>query len=420
MVSFNFMESTKKTFVIMLTTIKRKIQTARILWGRQHFGFIKQYAKWIDNLHNDKSYFVPYTQTPYVRKESDVKIFAYYLTQFHAIPENDKAYGKGFTEWTNVAACTPQYLGHEQPKIPYDLGFYNLLMPGVMERQAQMAKDYGVYGWCFYYYWFSGKKALEKPLEYFLNSDIDIHFHLCWANENWSKLWDGGDKEVIFEQKYKQEDAVNFFHDILPYLQDKRYERIEDKPVLMIYRPQQMSKDYFAQFIQTLQIEAINNGFKGLYITESGFSEDNPLEIGLQARTEFRPQGMWMAGKKVICEGLSNNVKTNIYNIEEYIHKKEYISEEQFPIYKCCFPSWDNSPRKAYSGGYCFLMNATLFKEWLIGCIQWTQSHHDQNHQYVYINAWNEWAEGAILEPTTRRGYESLQIVKESIEETRL
>ena len=129
---------------------------------------------------------------------------------------------------------------------------------------------------------------------------------------------------------------------------------------------------------------------------------------------------MWMAGKKVICEGFSNNVKTNIYNIEEYIHKKEYISEEQFPIYKCCFPSWDNSPRKAYSGGYCFLMNATLFKEWLIGCIQWTQSHHDQNHQYVYINAWNEWAEGAILEPTTRRGYESLQIVKESIEETRL
>lgn len=403
----------------MFATLRRKIRTARIIWGRQHLGFARRYAAWIDNLHMDKSFFIPYTTTPYVREKDDVKIFAYYLTQYHAIPENDKAYGKGFTDWTNVASCTPQYIGHEQPKIPYDLGFYNLLMPGVMERQAQMARDYGVYGWCFYYYWFSGKKALEKPLDYFLHSDIDIHFHLCWANENWSKLWDGGNKEVILEQKYYPEDALNFFADILPYLKDKRYERIDGKPILMIYRPEQMEKEYFAQFIQTLQIESQKHGFDGLYITESGLCEDNPNEIGLQARTEFRPQGMWMVGKKVVCKGLSKNVNTYIYDIEEYILKKKYISEERFPIYMCCFPSWDNSPRKAYSSGYCFLMNAKLFKEWLIGCIKWTQSHHDKDHQYVYINAWNEWAEGAMLEPTTRRGYESLQIVKEALEETR-
>lgn len=403
----------------MFHTVKKKIKTARILLGRRHWGFAKKYATWIDYLHTDKTSFIPYTSTPYIRKENDVKIFAYYLTQFHAIPENDKAYGKGFTEWTNVASCTPQYIGHEQPKVPYDLGFYNLLMPGVMERQAQLAQDYGVYGWCFYYYWFSGQKVLEKPLEYFLKSDINIHFHLCWANESWSKLWDGGDKEIILEQKYKPEDAYSFFSDILPYLKDNRYERIENKPVLMIYRPEQMDKEYFANLVQTLQTESRKSGFDGLYITTSGFYEDNPIEIGLQARTEFRPQGMWTAGKKVACGGLSKNVRTNIYDIEEYILKKKYISDEQFPIYKCCFPSWDNSPRKAYSGGYCFLMNSKLFKEWLIGCIRWTQSHHDSEHQYVYINAWNEWAEGAILEPTTRRGYESLQVVKDAIEETR-
>ena len=403
----------------MLTVIKRKIQTLRILWGRRHFFFANRYAKWIDDLHKNHSLFVPYTTNPYHRKDGDVKIFAYYLTQFHAIPENDSAYGKGFTEWTNVATCSPQFVGHEQPKIPYDLGFYNLSMPGIMERQAHTASDYGVYGWCFYYYWFSGKKVLDKPLEYFLKSNIDIRFHLCWANENWSKLWDGGNKEVILEQKYQEDDAYHFFNDILPYLNDNRYERIDNKPLLMIYRPQQMEKEYFRRFISILQSEAKRHGFEGLYITESGLYEDNPQELGLQARTEFRPQGMWISGKKIICDALSKNVTTNIYDISEYITTKKYITNESFPVYKCCFPSWDNSPRKAYSGGYCFIMNAQLFKKWLIDSITWTKENHDLNHQYLYINAWNEWAEGAILEPTTRHGYESLQMVKEAIEETR-
>lgn len=403
----------------MLTVIKRKIQTLRILWGRRHFFFANRYAKWIDDLHKNHSSFVPYTTNPYHRKDGDVKIFAYYLTQFHAIPENDSAYGKGFTEWTNVATCSPQFVGHEQPKIPYDLGFYNLSMPGIMERQAQIASDYGVYGWCFYYYWFSGKKVLDKPLEYFLKSNIDIRFHLCWANENWSKLWDGGNKEVILEQKYQEDDAYHFFNDILPYLNDNRYERIDNKPLLMIYRPQQMEKEYFRRFISILQSEAKRHGFEGLYITESGLYEDNPQELGLQARTEFRPQGMWMSGKKIICDTLSKKVTTNIYDISEYITTKKYITNESFPVYKCCFPSWDNSPRKAYSGGYCFIMNAQLFKKWLIDSIIWTKENHNLDHQYLYINAWNEWAEGAILEPTTRRGYESLQMVKEAIEETR-
>ena len=174
----------------------------------------KDYANWIDDLKTSKKNFVNFTGHPYKRNTSDPKIYAFYLTQFHAIPENDKAHGKGFTEWTNVAAATPQFIGHYQPKIPYDLGFYNLLMPGVLERQVEIAKAYGIYGFCFYYYWFSGRKLLEKPLEYFLQSDIDFHFHLCWATENWSKLWDGGDREIIVEQKLKQGDADKFFYDI--------------------------------------------------------------------------------------------------------------------------------------------------------------------------------------------------------------
>ena len=162
----------------MLKKLKRKVKDFQ-RWKSRHRIFAwPQYAKWVDDVKHNKEYFVPFTDKPYVRQEQDPKIFAYYLTQFHAIPENDDAHGKGFTEWTNVASCMPQYVGHYQPKIPYDLGFYNLLMPGVLERQVKIAKAYGIYGFCFYYYWFSGKKVLEKPLEYWLaHKEIDFHYH---------------------------------------------------------------------------------------------------------------------------------------------------------------------------------------------------------------------------------------------------
>ena len=170
----------------MTTRILRKYYKEKIKrYGRKNKDFdMEGYSQWVDQLKNAKDHFVPYTDKPFERQPGDPKVYAFYLTQFHAVPENDRAHGKGFTEWTNVASATPQFVGHYQPKIPYDLGFYNLLMPGVMERQVEIAKTYGIYGFCFYYYWFSGKKLLEKPLEYFLHSDIDFHYHLCWRNKH--------------------------------------------------------------------------------------------------------------------------------------------------------------------------------------------------------------------------------------------
>lgn len=408
----------------MLKKLKQKIKDFQ-RWKARHRVFSwPSYGKWVEEIKQDKSQFIPFTDKPYQRKEGDVKIFAYYLTQFHAIPENDNAHGKGFTEWTNVASAQPHFVGHYQPKIPYDLGFYNLLMPGVMERQVEIANAYGIYGFCFYYYWFSGKKVLEKPLEYWLaHKEIDFHYHFCWANENWSKLWDGGDSEVILKQELNDGDAERFFQDILPYFQDSRYEKIDNKPILMIYRPSLFPQNIFLSFVETLQTLAKKNGFAGLYITFTPAGVANnvtPSDWGGDAITEFPPHGMWShCQEKRIVDRLIPSTDFIIRDCKDFILRKKYIYDTDYPIFKTCFPSWDNTPRKAWSRGWCFLLNNEQFFIWLTDIIQWTKKHHAKNQQYVYINAWNEWGEGAILEPTLREGYKKLEIVKKCIEDKR-
>lgn len=377
---------------------------------------MSEYGKWINDLHQDKSLFVPITNKPFKRKKDTPKIFAYYLTQFHAIPENDMAHGKGFTEWTNVASCVPQFVGHVQPKIPYDVGFYNLLDINVMKRQAELAKMYGVYGWCFYYYWFSGKKVLEKPLYNFLNSDIDLHFHFCWANENWSKLWDGGNKEVILEQKLQEDDAKKFYNDILPFIKDKRYEKIDNKPLLSIYRPTLFEKDKLKRFMVELDALAKTDGFDGFYFMAHNVSGFNtPQEYGFNGIIEFPPHGLH-AVSNINKKFIGPETNLALYDMTDYVHKQHYIYDAPYEIFKCCFPEWDNSPRKTYSNGWVLLMPDGGFKNWLSGIIEWTRQHNDKNKQYIYINAWNEWGEGAILEPTTRYGYKNLDIVKQCLE----
>ena len=159
---------------------------------------LKQYSEWRFDLDTNKNYFIKEASDTVEKSSKAPKIFAYYLPQFHAIPENDENYGKGFTEWTNVAAASPQFFGHYQPKIPYDLGFYNLTNIDSINRQVELAKKYGIDGFCFYYYWFSGKKVLDEPLDLFLASDLKFSFHLMWANENWSKRWDGRVRKILW------------------------------------------------------------------------------------------------------------------------------------------------------------------------------------------------------------------------------
>lgn len=379
---------------------------------------INKYAEWVDNLRTNKNLFVPLTDAPFMRQKNDPKVFAYYLPQYHSIPENDHAHGKGFTEWTNAAACAPQFVGHYQPKIPYDIGFYNLLQPDVMARQVELAKMYGLYGFCFYYYWFSGKKVLEKPLENFLHSKLDFKFHLCWANENWSKLWDGGNKEVILEQNLAEDDGEKFFADILPYIKDPRYEKIHNKPLLMIYRPALFEKKIFLHFLDTLNKLAQKEGFDGfLFMAANAFGFSAPKEWGMEGIIEFPPHCVKCPPLDI--PRLSRKPRYNVWNMHRYIKDKKYCYPADYKLFKAAFPSWDNLPRKAYSGGGVFKTTPQDFEAWLTGIIDWTKQNNPQDEQYIYINAWNEWAEGAVLEPTTRYGYKALDIVKNCLEKSR-
>ncbi len=388
-------------------------------WMRINTVNVRQYSLWVNYLHTSKKEFIEFTKHPYSKETGDPKVYAFYLTQFHTIPENDLAHGKGFTEWTNVANATPQFVGHFQPKIPYDLGFYNLLMPGVMERQVEIAKAYGVYGFCFYYYWFSGRKLLEKPLEYFLHSDIDFHFHLCWATENWSKRWDGGEQELIVEQHLEDDDAEKFFNDLLPYISDPRYERIDGKPVLIIYRSDIFDKNKLLAFLNRLNELALAHGFNGIHLLgTNAFNFNTPEEYNYRGLVEFPPHGINLDLYKTEKKRLPGS-NFNIINLSNYIRQKGYLGTTSYPVFKTCFPFWDNTPRKLYSNGYCCLMNDEDYHQWLRDIILWTKEHHTPDENIIYINAWNEWAEGAILEPTTFYGYKNLDILKKTIEETR-
>lgn len=258
---------------------------------------------------------------------------------------------------------------------------------------------------------------MEKPLEYWLKSDIDLHYHFCWANENWSKLWDGGDKEVFLEQKIEDGDAGKFFEDILPYIKDPRYEKIGNKPILMIYRPTLFEKARFKNFVSTINKLAVENGFDGFYLTSSNFDVNFiPSELGIDAVTEFPPHGFPEIDEEHRMR-LLNTTNYHIKSLSKYIRRQLYLEKKDYPVFKTCFPSWDNLPRKAWSNGVCYLLSEEEFSLWLSGIIKWTKENNTPDKQYVYINAWNEWGEGAILEPTQRYGYKYLQIVKDCLED---
>ena len=183
-----------------------------------------------------KEDFVEFNPTDFERRENDTKVIAYYLPQFHQMEINNKFHGQGFTEWTNTSRAIPLFAGHYQPHIPYDVGYYDLKNPETMQRQIYLAKHYGIYGFCFYYYWFSGKRIMEEPLKMlYKHKDWNMPFCINWANENWTSKWDGGNREIILEQKLADGDDKKFMADVLPYMKDKRYIKINGKPVLVIY-----------------------------------------------------------------------------------------------------------------------------------------------------------------------------------------
>ncbi|NDY57955.1 hypothetical protein G3N56_14560 [Desulfovibrio sulfodismutans] len=345
---------------------------------------------------------------------TDIKVLAYYLPQFHPIPENDAWHGKGFTEWTKVKSATPLFAGHYQQHIPHsDIGYYLLDNPDILRKQADMMRKSGVHGLIFYHYWFTGKLILEEPATMLLqNPDIDIPFCFCWANENWTKCWDGNEKDILLEQKYSDEDAAMFIEYLIQFFKDPRYMKIDDRPVLYIYRPSSITD--VKSYLRIWKEHCIQAGLKAPYVvavlTRGAAS---PNEYGMDAGVE-RVLNDWGNGNIPECKNLLNSYYTLEGSVLNYNDVANYymnqIPDMDFTYFRSLVPNFDNTARYAAKAILTHQVSPAKFQEWFERLITYAQTL-PSDRQYIIVNAWNEWAEGAHLEPDTRFGYGFLNAI---------
>jgi len=360
------------------------------------------------------------------KKESVIKPIAFYLPQYHPIPENDRWWGPGFTEWTNVAKAQPLFRGHYQPHVPADLGFYDLRLPEAREAQAALAKEYGIYGFCYYHYWFNGRRILERPFDEVLSSGTpDFPFCLCWANENWTRVWDGGNKEVLLGQNFNLEDDRTHIRHLLKVFEDPRYIRVNGKPLFLVYRT-----DLLPDPRRTADVwreEAMRAGAGELFLArvESFVAGIDPSTIGFDAAIEFAPDWRNMGRGKLVgiasrllrMIGLRNALSSQtVVDYGRMVHKMLHKATPSYPLFRCVCPSFDNSPRRTSEAAIICGSTPDLYEEWLSSIIERTCKIHGTGERLVFINAWNEWGEGNHLEPDQKWGRSYLEKTKMALQ----
>jgi lipopolysaccharide biosynthesis protein len=359
------------------------------------------------------------------KKTDDLQVVAIYLPQYHPIPENDEWWGKGFTEWFNVVKSKPRFRAHYQPHLPADLGFYDLRLDEVRQAQEQLAVRNGINAFCYYHYWFNGKRLLEKPIEMKLkNSDLTLPFMLCWANENWTRAWDGGESQILIKQEYSLEDDRHHFQELARYFSDSRYMKVDGKPVFLIYRPK-----LFPNIRETIEIwreEAMAYGFPGIHIgyVQSWGVFDPPQDMGFDFAIEFHPfskKKTDIVSKKSFISRLSTlfNARMVRQNGDMLMDYWTYVESQMVKNYKSnvspgITPMWDNSARRAKNALIWVNSTPEVYKKWLDFILKeypWGAS----KEKMLFINAWNEWAEGNHLEPCTKWGSSYLEATKSSL-----
>ncbi|MCY1272652.1 Glycosyltransferase WbsX [compost metagenome] len=335
------------------------------------------------------------------------KLIAFYLTQFHPTAENDKWWGKGFTEWTNVTKASPLFEGHRQPHLPSDFGFYDLRVRETRHDQIKTAKQYGIDGFCYHYYWFSGQRILNRPLDDMLaDPDSEMPFCLCWANENWTRRWDAADHEILIAQKYLPDDDLNFIKSLIPYFKDDRYIRVDGQPFLIVYRPQHLpdakkTANVWREYCRSIGLGEIH------ICAALTHGNENYMQYGFDSGVEFPPHNLRSDN---INEQIDffNPFKGNVLQYatiaSSYINRK-YESPR---IFKTVFPSWDNTARTRERALVVLNGVPDNYEHWLSSTIDISTSP-PQKDQLVFINAWNEWAEGCHLEPDRWFGHGFLQ-----------
>lgn len=345
----------------------------------------------------------------------DIRLIAFYLPQFHPIPENDEWWGKGFTEWINVVKARPLFRGHYQPHLPADLGFYDLRLPEVRQSQADLAREYGIHGFCYYHYWFNGRRILERPFNEVLTSGKpNFPFCLCWANENWTRAWDGGSSQILLHQNYSYADDRAHIEHLLPILSDPRYIRIGGRPLLLIYRTELLPDP--ARTTETWRTVAVKAGVGDLFMArvESFISDVHPSKIGFDAAVEFAPD--WRVVRQIYSGRLKRMlmkvgllskayVKHRIADYNDLVIDMLAKPLPEFRRYRCVTPGWDNSARRAENATIFLNSTPESYGEWLKKVIlNELQADRPADERIVFVNAWNEWTEGNHLEPDQRWG----------------
>lgn len=351
----------------------------------------------------------------------ETKIIAYYLPQYHPFPENDKWWGKGFTEWTNVGKAKPLFSGHYQPKIPGELGYYDLRVPEVAEAQAQLAREAGVYGFCYWHYWFHGKELMEMPFYRMLETGKpDYPFCVGWANESWySKLWnkDSVEAELLIEQRYSKDDHIEHFKKLLPAFKDERYITIENKPFFLIYRPLDM--DDVQKFMQLwnnlLRKEGVAESFYFVAHARNEEECDKLRLMGFDAINIGPTTRCLNLYKGISWIRLKNKLKrfvTGCPNIIDYreivnqLWKEEYEGKDD--VLPSLIPNWDHSPR---GGKNSLVFTNSSPSEWEKHVRNIVEKTARKQNQIIMLKSWNEWGEGNYLEPDYKYGKKYIDVL---------
>ncbi len=343
--------------------------------------------------------------------KTDIRLIAFYLPQYHPIPENDLWWGKGFTEWTNVTQAEPQFPGHYQPQLPTDLGFYDLRLRQTRHEQIKLAKNYGIDGFCYYYYWFSGKRLLDEPLDDMLGDpNSDMPFCLCWANENWTRRWDGRDSEVLIAQKYAIGDDLAFIRSIAPFLKDRRYIKVENKPILLVYSPQKMPDAKMSAKVWRNYCRENDIGEINIFCCFTSGNWDYQ-RFGYDGGIEFPPHPPKHGHSDNLRPDVNHFAGFNGHLFSASAFGAKYLQHDHAGrnVYRGVFPSWDNTARRNHRAAIALNGTPENYEFWLSEALTKTKLDHPTSDRLVFINAWNEWAEGCHLEPCVKYGRRFLE-----------